>query len=206
MRAKAVFLTGLLLAAVAAVAQQAAAPADPSILKPPPGARVAIVVFEDLQCPDCARAAPVVEAASRQHNVPVVRHDFPLPQHDWAFEAAVIARYLDTQPGDLGNEFRHWIMARQREVTRAGLRQQAHRFAAEHKTTLPFMVDPRGELAQKVRADVSLGQRIGVRHTPTIYVVSAAKAGAPFVEVVDRAQLSQLIEQMKKEAGAGGGR
>lgn len=200
MRLQALFLALLLTAASLAAAQQAT-PADPSILKPPKGASVAIVVFEDLQCPDCARAAPVLEAASKQHNVPVVRHDFPLPQHEWAFEAAVIARYLDTQPGDLGNEFRHWIMARQREVSKANLRQMAHRFAAEHHTSLPFMLDPKGELAQKVRADVQLGQRIGVRHTPTIYVVSNAKAGEPFVEVVDRGQLSQLIENMKREAG-----
>src|SRR5437899_6291745 len=47
-------------------------------LKPPAGSKVAIVVFEDLQCPDCARAAPLVKDVSKAEKIPVVRHDFPL--------------------------------------------------------------------------------------------------------------------------------
>jgi hypothetical protein len=34
---------------------------DPSALKPPPGARVAIIEFEDLECPDCANANPLLK-------------------------------------------------------------------------------------------------------------------------------------------------
>ena len=63
------------------------------------------------------------------------------------------------------------------------------------------MVDPTGDLAAKVKADYQLGQRIPVDHTPTIYVVSDSARGTPFVEVVDRTQLYQLIEQVMKEAG-----
>jgi protein-disulfide isomerase len=199
MRLKALVLALLLAAAAVAAAQQAPA-ADPSILKPPAGHSVAIVVFEDLQCPDCARAAPVVAAAAEQHGVPVVIHDFPLRQHDWAFDAAILARYFETRSEKLGVEFRHHIMANQRQITRQNLRSIADRFAAEHDTHLPFLLDPKGYLAAKVRAGQTLGNRIGVSHTPTIYVVSNAKAGEPFVEVVDRAQLSRLIEQMKREA------
>lgn len=202
MRLKALVLALFLAVAAVALAQQAASPADPSILKPPKGSSVAIVVFEDLQCPDCARAAPLVAAASKQHDVPVVIHDFPLPQHDWAFDAAVLARYFETRSEQLGVEFRHHVMANQRQVTRQNLRQIAERFAAEHNTTLPFMLDPKGELAEKVRAGQALGRRVGIRHTPTIYVVSNAKAGQPFVEVVDRAQLSRLIENMKRDTAA----
>ena len=67
--------------------------ADASSLKPPPGAKVAVVMFEDLECPDCARAYPVVRDAAKAHNVPVVLHDFPLPVHNWSFDAAIYARY-----------------------------------------------------------------------------------------------------------------
>ena len=49
---------------------------DPA-LRPPKGAQVALVVFEDLQCPDCRRAAPLVAEAGRTYKIPVVRHDFP---------------------------------------------------------------------------------------------------------------------------------
>ena len=57
--------------------------ADGSSLKPPPGAKVALIVFEDMQCPDCARAYPVVWDAATAHKIPVVLHDFPLPNHNW---------------------------------------------------------------------------------------------------------------------------
>ena len=75
-------------------ASAALAAADGSQLALPPGATVAIVVFEDLQCPDCARAHPGLLAASKASNVPLVIHDFPIPRHAWAFPAAVLARYF----------------------------------------------------------------------------------------------------------------
>src|ERR1035438_3245294 len=75
-----------------------------SVLRPPKGAQVAIVVFEDLQCPMCRRTAPLVEQASKTYKIPVVRHDFPLPMHNWSYQAAVMARYFDTHSKALGNE------------------------------------------------------------------------------------------------------
>ena len=69
------------------------------------------------------------------------------------------------------------------------------KFADSHKIALPFAVDPQGKLAALVKADYALGQRIGIEHTPTIWVVTANSKGAPFVEVVDRSQLYQIIDQ-----------
>jgi thioredoxin-like negative regulator of GroEL len=46
-----------------------------------------------------------------------------------------------------------------------------------------------------------MGQRVGIDHTPTIYVVSDTVRGKPFVEVADRSQLYQLIDQVIKDAG-----
>ena len=79
------------------------------VLRPPKGAQVAIVVFEDLECPDCRRAAPLVQEASKTYKIPVVRHDVPLPFHKWSFDAAVIARYFDTRSKQLGNQYRDYI-------------------------------------------------------------------------------------------------
>src|SRR2546425_4767793 len=168
-------------------------------LKPPKGVRVAIVVFEDLQCPDCRRAAPLVEEASKTYKIPVVRHDFPLPFHSWSWDAAILARYFDTHSKALGNEFRDYIFANQLEVTPQNLRQFAEKFAADHKVELPFVVDPTGKLAALVNADKELGKSINIQHTPTLYVVSNKRNGKPFVEVVDRSQLYALIDTMLKE-------
>lgn len=193
MNNRTLFAFSVLLLAAVALAQK-----DTSALKPPKGAQVAIVVFEDLQCPDCRRAAPLVEQAAKTYKIPVIRHDFPLPFHNWSFDAAVIARYFDTKSRQLGIDFRDYMFEHQPEVTPQNLRGFAERFAAEHKVDLPFVVDPQGKLAAAVTADRDLGQRVGIEHTPTIYVVSNKTQGKPFVEVVDRSQLFQLIDAMKR--------
>ncbi len=187
------FLTVLLIASLA-VAQDKA-----TILRPPKGASVAIVVFEDLECPDCARAAPLVEEASRTYKIPVVRHDFPLPMHPWAYDAAILARYFDTHSKVLGNDFRDTVFKHQLEITKNNLRSFAEKYAQSHKIDLPFVVDPDGKLAALVNADRDRGLQLGLQHTPTLYVVSNKRSGTPFVEVVDRSQLFQLIDTMKKE-------
>ena len=188
----------LLLMGVAAVATT---PHDTRALRPPKGARVAIVVFEDLQCPDCARANPLLEEAARTYKIPLVRYDFPLPMHNWSFQGAVLARYFDTKSQKLGDEFRSEVFKHQPEITPDNLRPFAEKFAQEHKTALPFVVDPKGELERKIRADYQLGQATGIQHTPTIYVVSNSTTGTPFVEVVDRTKLYQLIDDMLQQAG-----
>ena len=185
----------VLAAFLPASAQDAVNP----VLRPPKGAQVAIVIFEDLQCPDCRRAAPLVEEAAKTYKIPVVRHDFPLPFHTWSFDAAVFARYFDTHSKAMGNEFRDYIFANQLEVTPQNLRSFAEKFAAEHKVDLPFVVDPQGKLAALINADKELGKAIQINHTPTLYVVSNKRSGKPFVEVVDRSQLYALIDNMLHE-------
>jgi protein-disulfide isomerase len=184
----------LLVMASSGFAQSASNPA----LKPPKGAAVAIVVFEDLECPDCARAAPLLEEAAKTYGIPVVRHDFPLQMHPWSMDAAILARYFDTHSKKIGNQFRDTVFQHQLEINKDNLRAFADKFAQAQKIDLPFVVDPQGKLAALVEADRNLGNSIGLNHTPTIYVVSNKNVGKPFVEVVDRSQLFQLIDTMKR--------
>jgi protein-disulfide isomerase len=169
---------------------------DPSALKPPAGAHVAIVEWEDMECPDCARANPLLKEAAAKYNIPWVRHDFPLPFHAWSFNAAVNARWFDTKSKKLGDDYRDAVFANQVSITTPdALAQFTQKFAQEHGVAFPFAVDPQGKLAAEVKADYALGQRVGIEHTPTIWVVTANSKGAPFVEVVDRSKLYQLIDQ-----------
>jgi protein-disulfide isomerase len=173
---------------------------DPAALKPPPGARVAIIEFDDMECPDCARANPLLKDAAAKYNIPWVRHDFPLPQHNWSFQAAVNARFFDTKSKTLGNDYRDEVFANQTSIeTPADLQQFTQRFASQHSVALPFAIDPMGHLAEEVKADYALGQRIGIEHTPTIWIVTSAAHAPPFVEVVDRSHLYQLIDQAMAE-------
>lgn len=170
-----------------------------SVLRPPKGAQVAIVIFEDLQCPMCRRTAPLVEQASKTYKIPVVRHDFPLPMHNWSYQAAVMARYFDTHSKQLGNEFRDYIFENQLDITPQNLRGYAEKFASAHKVDFPFMIDPTGKLAAEVNADRDLGKAIKLDHTPTVYIVSSRNPGKPYVEVKDNNQLYSTIDAMMKE-------
>ena len=193
-------LAALLVPSLAAHAQFGAPPTTPvhdsSALKPPPGARVAIVEFADMECPDCARANPLVREAAAHYKIPLLRHDFPLPLHNWSTQAAINARWFDTKGKKIGDEYRDEVFANQSSIVDLnGLRAFTEKFAQNHKLALPFAIDPQGKLAALVKADYALGQRIGIEHTPTIWIVTAHSKGAPFVEVVDRSVLFQLIDQ-----------
>jgi protein-disulfide isomerase len=195
---------------------------DPTALKPPPGSRVAIVEFEDMECPDCARANPLLKEAANQYKIPWVRHDFPLPFHAWSFDAAVYARWFDTKSKKLGDDFRDQVFANQNLIDAAGetspetpagpttaaaaaIRNFAEKFAQQHNIELPFVVDPQKKLAAQVQADIDLGKRIGIEHTPTIWVVTNKTNGVPFVEVVDRQKLYEIIDQALADTKGQGG-
>jgi protein-disulfide isomerase len=169
---------------------------DPSALRPPVGARVAIVEFEDMECPDCARANPLLKEAAGKYKIPWVRHDFPLPFHAWSFNAAVNARWFDLKGKAIGDNYRDAVFANQPSITSLDvLRDFTDKFAKNAGIAMPFAIDPQGKLAAEVKGDYALGQRVGIEHTPTIWVVTANSKGAPFVEVVDRTKLYQLIDQ-----------
>jgi protein-disulfide isomerase len=170
-----------------------------TVFRPPKGSQVAIVVFEDLQCPMCRRTAPLVEQASKTYHIPVVRHDFPLPMHNWSYQAAVMARFFDTHSKELGNQFRDYIFESQLEINPQNLRTYAEKFAAAHKVDLPFLIDPSGKLAAEVNADRDLGKAIKLDHTPTVYIVSSRNPSRPYVEVKDNNQLYSTIDAVMKE-------
>jgi len=171
-----------------------------TVFRPPKGSQMAIVVFEDLECPMCRRTAPLVAQASKTYKIPVIRHDFPLPMHPWSYQAAVFARYFDTHSKALGNDFRDYIFQNQLEVNLQNLRSFAEKFAAAHKVDVPFVIDPNGKLAAQVDADRDLGKAIKLDHTPTVYIVSSKNPSRPYLEVKEpTSQLYATIDAMMKE-------
>ena len=194
--------TALALAIIAAFAHALAATNptqvhDPSALKPPPGARVAIVEFEDLECPVCGNDNPLLRRAVSQYKIPWVRHDFPLPYHAWSFQAAVNARWFDSRSKRIGDDYRDQVFASQSSITTLDvLRQFTERFANANKAgPLPFSMDPQGLFTAQVKADRALGLRTGIEHTPTIWIVTSQSRVAPFIEVLDPGRLCQIIDQ-----------
>jgi protein-disulfide isomerase len=172
-----------------------------SALKPPPGAKVAIVEFDDLECPACAEANPVIMQAVAKYKIPWIRHDFLIPGHVWSPNAAIYARWFDTRSKKIGSEYRNAVFANQPSInTRQDLISFTQKFAASHGLQLPFMVDPQDKLSAEVQADVALGKHLGVTQTPTIYIVMADSKGAPYIKVQNPEQdLFQDIDKAIEE-------
>jgi len=147
---------------------------DKSMLHPPAGSKVAIIVFEDLGCPGCAAAHPIELKAAAQYHVPIVRYDFPLAAHVWTFNGAVCARYLqDKVDPRLADQYRTDVFAAQRFIeNKDDLIQFTRRWMQQHGHPMPFVLDPNGSLAAEVKADYQLGLRLNVNQTPTIVVVT----------------------------------
>jgi protein-disulfide isomerase len=168
-----------------------------ALLKLPPGARLAIVEFDDLQCPSCAHANPILEQAAAKYRIPWIRHDFLIPYHNWSRIAAVDARWFDTRSKALGDEYRNEVFANQNSIeTPVQLNQFTQKFAQSHGVALPFAIDPQGTLMAQVDADIELGNRIGVTQTPTIYIVSQGTKGPSAIQVKDvDSDLYRTIDQ-----------
>ncbi|HEX4310014.1 MAG TPA: thioredoxin domain-containing protein [Acidobacteriaceae bacterium] len=182
-----------LLIAVAARGQQTPIqPKDTSVLHPPPGARVAIVEFADLECPSCAMQNPVIMQAADKYHVPRVWHDFPLPQHNWSFQAAVNARWFDSKEKKLGDDYRNAVFANQASIeSKDDLAKFTQKFAQQHGTAMPFVMDPQGKLTADVKADAALADRIGIHETPTAWVVTEHG----YKQVIDFKNLYSMLDQ-----------
>jgi protein-disulfide isomerase len=194
----------VLLSALPVAAQIAMSPTgatsfrDTSSLKPPAGAKVAIIEFEDLECPLCAQVSPLV-SMSRYH-IPRVHHDFIIQSHMWSRTAAIYARYLEDKVAPrVAEDFRRDVLANQRMIaSQDDLQHFARRWFQSHGQQMPFVIDPSGRCAAEVGADCTLGLRVGIHHTPTIIVVTSKQ----WIEVTDPTQLHAAIDRAESDAGA----
>ena len=70
------------------------AAAEQPMIEGNPKSNVRVVIFEDLQCPDCAVFRKMLDEKllpKYKATVAFEHHDFPLAKHSWARQAAVAA-------------------------------------------------------------------------------------------------------------------
>jgi protein-disulfide isomerase len=166
---------------------------DTSMLVPPPGVKVAILEWEDLECPACAHAFPFVHTAASHYKIPLIRRDFQIPGHIWSHEASIYARYLQDKVSlDLATEYRREVFASQLKIaSKDDLNRLTQEFFTAHGKQLPFVIDPTGELAKEVNADHESGLKLGLTETPTIVVVTPRG----WIQVKDVSDLYEAIDQ-----------
>jgi hypothetical protein len=176
-----------------------------SMLKPPAGDKIAVIEWEDLECPACAHAFPIVHVTLKQYetlkheNIPLVRYDFLIPGHVWSKQAETYARFMqDTFGLEYATEYRREVFASQYKIS--GLDDLNHftqQFLQAHGgKQLPFVMDPK--YLKEVQADNDLGIKLGLMETPTIVVVTAKE----WIQVKDVSLLSQAIDKAEADLKA----
>jgi protein-disulfide isomerase len=176
-----------------------ALPAAPRLTEGNPASTVRVLIFEDLQCSDCAAFhAQLEEKLLPRYGATVAfeHRDFPLAKHAWARKAAVAARFFERTSPQLALRYRHETMASQKQTTAENFAERLATFARANgvnaRQALAALDD--AELAALVEKDVQDGVARGVIHTPTAFV-----NGAPFVETIVFEEIAKTIDATLKE-------
>lgn len=84
--------------------------------------------------------------------------------------------------------------------TKGDLQEWTQKFAKLYSITLPFVLDPQGNYAGKVKADMATGDRMGVWYTPTLFIVTDDYShGKNYVQVTNVNNLFAMLDQAEAE-------
>jgi protein-disulfide isomerase len=179
---------------VALLASMAALPTQQPLVEGLPESKVRVLIYEDLQCPDCAAFRRMMDESilprySRQ--VAFVHRDFPLAKHAWARKAAVAARYFGQVKPELELPYRRYIMAGISQTTPDTFNDRVSKFARDNGLASAPVLAALGDpgLAALVERDFQDGVARGVVHTPTVFV-----NGQAFVEHFSFEEISEALD------------
>ena len=176
-------------------------------------AKVTVAIFDDFQCPFCARMHGTLFPGILKDYAGSVRFiykDYPLGNHPWAMRAAVNANCLAEQNNDAYWEFADFVHANQRVISetkaaagseqpgwQAGLDRLTADFGARHRLDagrLQACVAAQDETA--VRASMEEGNTLGVNATPTLFINGQKVEGA-----IPAPDLRNMLDAALREAG-----
>ena len=164
------------------------------------GSPVRVIIYEDLQCPDCADFRVMMDQQilpKYGDRVEFVHRDFPLAKHAWARRAAIAARFFTEKDPKLGLEYRRHTMATHGETTADNFKDRVAEFARQHdlkpEEALAALDNP--HYAELVEKDYQEGVGRGIVHTPTALV-----NGTPFIETFTFEEISKGIDDALAQA------
>ena len=156
---------------------------------------VKAVIYEDLQCSDCAAFRVMMDEKllpKYAGKVAFTHRDFPLAKHAWARRAAIAARFFTDRDPELGLAYRRETMAGQPDATPENFNDRLVAFAKAHgvnpNEAIAALSNP--AYAAMVDRDYQDGVGRGVVHTPTVFV-----NGKPFIETFTFEEISKAIDE-----------
>jgi protein-disulfide isomerase len=160
-----------------------------------PGSPVKVLIYEDLQCSDCARLRVLMDEKilpKYGSKVAFVHRDFPLGKHDWAVPAAIAARWVWEQSNELGIIVRREMLSEQDSINTHNLKQWLVDFAYRNHLDPKGIVDSLSDrrLGALVDQDRQSAVARGVSRAPTVFV-----GGQPFVETIIYDDLARALDE-----------
>jgi len=188
---------------VLTAAPPAAAQSSSSRAIGPVTAAVRIDLFSDFQCPACKAlheqtVKRIKEEYARKGRVRLVHHDFPLPQHSFARQAATLAAAADR----LGkfDAVSDALFLQQDTWSKSGNVGAVvdSVLSPEERTKLRALAkDP--AITAGIERDVELGRRSQVSSTPTM-IITHNGSPSPIVGVVTYSVVSRYLESLLRPA------
>ncbi|MBZ5726343.1 MAG: DsbA family protein [Acidobacteriia bacterium] len=164
------------------------------------GSAVRAVIYEDLQCSDCAIFRVMMDRQilpKYGDRVEFVHRDFPLAKHPCARRAAIAARFFGERDAKLGLEYRRHALATLAETNADNFNDRLGGFARSHgiapADALAALSDAKYEAM--VEKDYQDGVARGVVHTPTVFV-----NGTPFIETFTFEEISKGLDAALAQA------
>ncbi|MET0283180.1 MAG: thioredoxin domain-containing protein [Polyangiales bacterium] len=174
--------------------------ADPA--KGPADALVTLIIFSDYQCPFCSRVEPTIAALTQKYgnDLRVIWKDNPLPFHNDATPAAIVAREAFAQ----GKDKKFWeahdlLFQNQRALGRADLEGYAKQLGLNAAKVKSALDD--NPYKDKIEADKALAASLGASGTPSFFINGRSLRGAQPQPAFEKLIDEELAKAKAKVAG-----
>lgn len=156
-------------------------------------AAVVIKEYSDFQCPACAAAYPVVKDLLEEYGdkVQFFYNDYPLPQHEYATDAAIGAQCAYDQQKFF--KYHDTLFDNQDTWASSKTRSDAQEYFRTYAEDLKLDMDAfescvtSQEIADRVNEDIAEGRALQVNSTPTFFVNGEKVTETPFSQGIRNA-------------------
>ena len=159
------------------------------LAKGPAKAPVTIVEFSDMQCPHCAKAAPMIEQLlALEPEAHFVFQNFPLPAHNWAEKAAGYVDCVGRASNDAVWKFIQKTFDEQANITEANADEKLKAIATASGANGDEVAACAAKPDTKARVEVSvaLGKSVDVNATPTLFINGRNVPGGTPVDLLKK--------------------
>jgi protein-disulfide isomerase len=147
----------------------------PPLVEGDASSAVRVIVYEDLQCKDCAWLRRKLDdrlIPAFGNRVGFEYRDFPLPKHAWARRASVASKHFQRTSAELAIGFRREVLGNLSMITEQLLPVWVSAFAARHAQDAAEAGRALEDAAldAAVESDYQSGVAMGISKTPTVLV------------------------------------